>query len=133
VKTVGATASIRGFPTLIRSAIDNILRNAIRHAPNKTTVDVVLRSDGSRLIVIVRDRGSGVPEEHLGSLFEPFTRVAVARERSSGGAGLGLAIARRATELHSGAVSARNHPDGGLEVEIRLPMEPSRETDQRAP
>jgi len=63
-----------------------------------------------------------VPEEHLETLFEPFSRVADARERSTGGAGLGLAIARRAVELHDGTVTARNHSDGGLEVFITLPL-----------
>jgi two-component system sensor histidine kinase CpxA len=129
VKTVGATASIRGFPTLIRSAIDNILRNAIRHAPASTAVDVDLEVNDAWVTVTIRDHGPGVPDEHLESLFEPFTRVADARDRASGGSGLGLAIARRAVELHDGAVSARNHPEAGLEVELRLPrvvgLEPS--------
>jgi len=71
--------------------------------------------------VSIRDHGPGVPEEHLGTLFEPFARVADARERATGGAGLGLAITRRAVEIHGGTVSARNHPDGGLEISIRLP------------
>jgi len=118
-----ADASVTGYPVLLRSAIDNVLRNAIRHAPESTAVDVVLRLDPRWAEISVRDRGPGVGEEHLGSLFEPFTRVADARERSSGGAGLGLAIARRAVELHHGGVSARNHPDGGLEVVLRFPFD----------
>ena len=117
----GVDASVEGYPTLIRSAVDNVLRNAIRHTPASTTVDVDLGVDADWVKITVRDRGPGVPEEHLGSLFAPFTRVAEARERSTGGAGLGLAIARRAVELHDGTVSARNHPEGGLEVELRLP------------
>ncbi len=80
-------------------------------------------------MVKVRDHGPGVPEEHLESLFEPFTRVGEARDRKSGGAGLGLAIARRAVEVHRGTVSARNHPGGGLEVEIRLPTEGASEEE----
>ncbi|MDX2438595.1 MAG: ATP-binding protein, partial [Acidobacteriota bacterium] len=117
----GVDVAVEGYPNLVRSAVDNVLRNAIRHTPASTTVDVDLGVDADWVKITVRDRGPGVPEEHLGSLFAPFTRVAEARERTTGGAGLGLAIARRAVELHDGTVSARNHPDGGLEVELRLP------------
>jgi two-component system sensor histidine kinase CpxA len=127
-----AEAVVRGYPVLLRSAIDNVLRNAIRHAPESTVVDVVLVVDGGSAEISVRDHGPGVPEEHLHSLFEPFTRVAHARERSSGGAGLGLAIARRAVELHQGSVAARNRPDGGLEVVLRLPLAADAAADQRS-
>jgi signal transduction histidine kinase len=71
--------------------------------------------------VCVRDRGPGVPEQHLGDLFQPFFRVEEARDRQRGGAGLGLAIAERTVHLHGGAIVARNRDGGGLEVEIRLP------------
>ena len=127
-----AEAVVRGYPALLRSAIDNVLRNAIRHAPESTVVDVVLVVDGDSAEIAVRDHGPGVPEEHLHSLFEPFTRVAHARERSSGGAGLGLAIARRAVELHQGSVLAWNRPDAGLEVVLRLPLERHAAADQRS-
>jgi signal transduction histidine kinase len=127
-----ADADVWGYPALLRSAIDNVLRNAIRHAPEFTVIDVGLRFDGRWAEISVRDRGPGVGEEHLDSLFEPFTRVADARERSSGGAGLGLAIARRAVELHHGGVSARNHPDGGLEVMLRFPLDESPAADHRS-
>jgi len=113
--------TVEGHPALVRSAVDNVVRNAIRHAPASTTVDVGLCADDDRVTITVRDRGPGVPDEHVESLFEPFTRVADARERASGGAGLGLAIARRAVEVHEGSVCARNHPEGGFEVELRLP------------
>ena len=74
-----------------------------------------------RAEVRIRDHGPGVPDEYLETLFEPFSRVADARERSTGGAGLGLAIARRSVEVHDGTVIAGNHPDGGLEVVVTLP------------
>jgi two-component system sensor histidine kinase CpxA len=71
-------------------------------------------------VVDVRDHGPGVPEEALPRLFDAFYRVETDRDRASGGIGLGLAIARRAIELHKGVVRARNaHP--GLEVELELP------------
>jgi len=125
-------AVVRGYPALLRSAIDNVLRNAIRYAPESTVIDVVLTRHGRSAEIAVRDRGPGVPEEHLHSLFEPFTRVAHARERSSGGAGLGLAIARRAVELHQGSVSASNRPGGGLEVVLRMPLAADAVADQRS-
>ncbi len=113
---------MRGYPALIRSALDNVLRNAVRHTAEETTVEVSIDCGEASAEVRIRDHGPGVPEEHLETLFEPFSRVADARERSTGGAGLGLAIARRAVEVHDGTVTARNHPDGGLEVIITLPL-----------
>ena len=77
---------------------------------------------GSEAVVTVRDRGSGVPNGELERLFEPFHRVSEARERGAGGVGLGLAITERAIRWHGGTVTARNHPEGGLEVTIRLPL-----------
>jgi two-component system sensor histidine kinase CpxA len=113
--------TMRGYPALVRSALDNVLRNAVRHTAGGTTVEVSIDCGEGSAEVNIRDHGPGVPEEHLETLFEPFSRVADARERSTGGAGLGLAIARRAVEVHGGMVTARNHPDGGLEVVITLP------------
>ncbi len=115
---------MEGWPDLVRSALDNVIRNAIRHAPDGTSIDVTMCPEGTDSVVTVRDRGPGVPEDHLESLFEPFTRVAEARDRKTGGSGLGLAIARRAIEVHHGSVGARNHTEGGLEVVIRLPVGP---------
>jgi two-component system sensor histidine kinase CpxA len=111
---------MRGYPALIRSALDNVLRNAVRHTAEETVVEVSIGCGEAGAEITIRDHGPGVPEEHLETLFEPFSRVADARERSTGGAGLGLAIARRAVEVHDGSVTARNHPDGGLEVLIRF-------------
>jgi len=113
---------MRGYPALVRSALDNVLRNAVRHTDEKTAVEVSIdcREEGAE--IAIRDHGPGVPEEHLETLFEPFSRVADARERTTGGAGLGLAIARRAIEVHDGTVTARNQPDGGLEVVLTLPL-----------
>jgi two-component system sensor histidine kinase CpxA len=76
------------------------------------------------VVVTVRDHGPGVAEEHLDAMFEPFYRLADARDRVSGGTGLGLAITRRAIRLHGGTVEAANAEGGGLIVELRLPLEP---------
>jgi len=113
---------MQGHPELIRSALDNVIRNAIRHTPEDTAVEVAASCSGGGGEITVRDHGPGVPEEQLETLFEPFARVADARERTTGGAGLGLAITRRAVEIHGGAVTARSHLEGGLEVLIRLPL-----------
>jgi signal transduction histidine kinase len=99
-----------------------LIRNAVRHTAEATTVDVRIDCHEGVAETTIRDHGPGVPEEHLEDLFEPFSRVTDARERSTGGAGLGLAIARRAVEAHGGTITARNHPDGGLEAEIRIPL-----------
>jgi two-component system sensor histidine kinase CpxA len=111
---------MEGNPELLRRAIENIIRNAIRYSPESTQVDISLSRIPSGFRVSVRDYGEGVPEESLGSIFDPFYRVEKDRGRTSGGVGLGLAIAKRAVELHHGAMSAANvHP--GLQVDIDLP------------
>jgi two-component system sensor histidine kinase CpxA len=115
---------MRGHPSLIRSALDNVLRNAVRHTAEGTAVEVSIDCGEEGAEISVRDHGPGVPDDQLDTLFEPFTRATDARERSTGGAGLGLAIARRAIEVHGGSVSVRNHPYGGLDVAIHLPSAP---------
>lgn len=109
-----------GERELLHRAVENVLRNAIRHAPEGTSVDVRLHRPGDTAAITVRDRGPGVPEDLLGSIFEPFFRVDAHRNRSSGGVGLGLAIASRAIGLHRGRITARN-VSPGLLVTIELP------------
>ena len=110
-----ADVEIQGEPELLRRAVENVIRNAIRYAPAGSAVEVTLAGTSIR----VRDYGPGVPEEDLARIFDPFYRVDSDRNRTSGGVGLGLAIARRAVELHKGAIRAQNaHP--GLLVEISL-------------
>ena len=110
---IKAAAEIQGEPELLRRALENVIRNAIRHAPVGTAVEVTVAGS----VVQVRDYGPGVPEPALERIFDPFYRVENDRNRSSGGAGLGLAIARRAVELHKGTIRARN-ANPGLLVEI---------------
>ncbi|HTS63107.1 MAG TPA: ATP-binding protein, partial [Candidatus Acidoferrales bacterium] len=98
-----------------------VIRNAIRHAPRDTAVEVKLARSNGNAVVEIRDRGPGVPEEALARLFDPFYRVETDRNRISGGIGLGLSIARRAVELHRGHIRARN-AQPGLEVELELPV-----------
>jgi two-component system sensor histidine kinase CpxA len=117
----GGPVWVKGDPELLRRAVENVVRNAMRHAPVESPVEVTASADGGRVRVTVRDYGPGVPDEHLRTIFQPFFRVETDRGRSTGGAGLGLAIAQRAVELHHGSITARNATPGLL-VEIDLPV-----------
>jgi signal transduction histidine kinase len=114
-------ATVEGDPELLRRAGGNVLREALRHSPQQMPVEVSVTRRNGLVKVEVRDHGAGVPEEALPRLFDPFYRVESDRDRSSGGAGLGLSIARRAIELHKGSIRARNSAPG-LEVEMELPL-----------
>jgi signal transduction histidine kinase len=116
----GPSIEIDGDGELLRRAIENVMRNAIRHAPPDSKIEVSLGNGGGRAKVRVRDYGPGVPEDALPRLFDPFYRVDTDRNRGSGGVGLGLSIARRAVELHHGSLRASN-ASPGLLVEIELP------------
>jgi two-component system sensor histidine kinase CpxA len=113
-------ATVEGDPELLRRAVENVIRNAIRYAPRESAVEVSTGRNNGKVLVDVRDRGPGVPEDALPRLFDAFYRVEPDRSRSSGGIGLGLSIARRAIELHKGNIRARNVRPG-LEVEMELP------------
>jgi len=113
--------TVTGDPELLRRAVENVIRNAIRYASPQSAVEVRLTCDNNTARVQVRDYGPGVPEEALARIFEPFYRVGGDRNRESGGVGLGLSIAQRAVELHKGRLQASNaHP--GLRIEIDLPV-----------
>ena len=113
--------NVFGNEGLLRSAIENVLRNAVKYTEEKTTVEVSIVKDGKNAVVTVRDFGNGVPEDELEKLFKPFYRLQTARDRKSGGIGLGLAIAERAVNAHNGEISAENLEDG-LKVKIVLPF-----------
>ncbi len=113
---------VRGKADLLRSAVENVVRNAVRHAPSDSAIEVALCCDERQASITVRDFGAGVPEELLPELFRPFYRVAQARERESGGVGLGLSITDRAIRFHGGKVHAKNASGGGLVVELMLPI-----------
>ncbi len=114
------TAVLTGDSELLHRACDNVLHNAIRHAPSGSSVAVELSTHDHRITISFRDQGPGVPPDSLTEIFKPFYRVESDRGRSSGGIGLGLAIASRAVELHQGRITARN-TNPGLLVEIDLP------------
>jgi two-component system sensor histidine kinase CpxA len=113
--------TLDGDTELLRRAIENVMRNAIRYAPQQSSVEVTLENGAGWAKIRIRDYGPGVPAEALPRLFDPFYRVEQDRDRRSGGVGLGLSIARRAVELHKGHLRASN-ASPGLLVEIDLPV-----------
>jgi signal transduction histidine kinase len=117
---------LSGTPSLLRSAVENVVRNAVRYTPEGTAVKISLRCrrerDAGEVVVAVRDEGAGVPEVALKEIFRPFYRMDDSRTRETGGAGLGLAITERAVRLHGGTVEAANVPGGGFVVELRFPL-----------
>jgi two-component system, OmpR family, sensor histidine kinase CpxA len=119
---------VQADPGLLRSAVENVVRNATRYTAEGTTVEVRLErrpaANGEEIVVRVLDSGPGVPDDALQKIFEPFYRIDDARNRQTGGAGLGLSIADRAVRLHDGQLRASNRQGGGLEVEIRIPATP---------
>jgi len=121
-----ADCTMRGARDLIRSAIENVVRNAVKYTGANTLVVIRLEyTDANRMAALhVLDEGPGVPAADLEHIFEPFYRVEEARERQSGGAGLGLAIARQIVTLHGGSISAANREGGGLAMRISLPAKP---------
>jgi two-component system sensor histidine kinase CpxA len=117
--------TIHGSEEMLRRGIENVVRNAVRYTAEHTQVDISVgrrRAGSGDAIIRIRDRGPGVPEHALSRLFLPFYRVADARDRQTGGTGIGLSITERAVRLHGGTVTAANAPDGGLVVEIVLPV-----------
>jgi two-component system sensor histidine kinase CpxA len=113
---------VSGDPELLRSMFENVIRNAVQHSPAGGPVGITVTPGDDVITIQVRDHGRGVPEEELKLIFEPFYRVDKARDPAEGGAGLGLAIAQRAVDLHGGFIEARNAASGGLIVSIKLPM-----------
>lgn len=118
-----APCKLRLDARLIHRAIENILRNALHYSPTDQNVIVSLTWDESKkhIHIDIKDNGPGVPDDQLKKIFNPFYRVDTAREKKTGGYGLGLAIASRAIQLHHGEIIATNDEQGGLLVRITLP------------
>ena len=111
------TLEICGYPELLHRAIDNVVRNAVRHAPERSQILICAAVDDLKVLIDVEDRGGGVAENLLKTIFDPFVRATHAGE----GYGLGLAITRRAIEAHGGTVVAENLTEGGFRIRLRLP------------
>lgn len=114
---------------------ENIVRNALHYTPNQSVIEISLsrfktaknsarqnKKKGEFCLIEIRDQGTGVDPQALEDIFQPFFRTSEARDRSSGGYGLGLAIAARTVSLHGGQITAANNPDGGLCIKVLLPQ-----------
>lgn len=116
-------ASLFGDPDLLRTMLDNLIRNAIRFSPEHGVVEIRLEHVNDHVIITVRDDGPGIPPERLQTIFDRFAQ-AHDRERKGRGHGLGLAIAQGIAELHRGGVTAANRPEGGCDFTVRIPAAP---------
>jgi two-component system sensor histidine kinase CpxA len=123
--------AVAGYPELMRRALENVLRNAIRYSPSDQLVEIEIRTYSARSAepgsarmaeIRIADHGPGVPEANLSKIFGPFFRVDASRRESTGGFGVGLAIAERSIHLHGGTIRAENRPEGGLLIRIQLPV-----------
>jgi two-component system, OmpR family, sensor kinase len=116
-----ARVAVNGNRDLLRSAVENVLRNAVRYSPLDARVDVTVMRTDSDVLILIRDHGPGVPAGDLERIFEPFYRVAESRDRDSGGEGIGLAITAQVMKAHGGWARANNVQGGGFEVRLNLP------------
>jgi signal transduction histidine kinase len=115
---------ILGDPQLLQVMVENLVRNAIRHSPEGSAVSIEAERDGEEILISVRDEGPGIPAEFLDKVFERGVRVPgpEAEKNGSGGAGLGLAIARNVAQLHRGAIRAANNPERGCTFQVEMPL-----------
>jgi two-component system OmpR family sensor kinase len=118
VEAPGAVV-VHGDPDLLWSAVENVVRNAIRHGGSGGGIRIVLRLDAQWAHLDVLDRGPGIPDADLASIFQPFFR---SNPNNVDGHGLGLAIAQHVMAAHGGSISAANREDGGLRVSLSLPL-----------
>ncbi|GAB3377849.1 histidine kinase sensor domain-containing protein [Spongiibacter taiwanensis] len=102
-------------------ALENIVRNALRYTPAGDTVTVALSASDTHYTISISDRGPGVPEQSLDTIFQPFYRVDASRHADTSGFGLGLALARRQVEAIGGSLVATNLTRGGLQMTVTLP------------
>lgn len=119
---------LKGRPDLLQRAVENVIRNALHHTFEGTTVHIRLQQENLDACISVEDDGPGLPETALGAIFEPFVRF---REGSrNDGYGLGLAITRQTIEAHGGSVQAMNRENGGLRIEMHLPIAKGEDTPE---
>lgn len=124
----GAPLQIRLRPHSMRRALRNIIENAVRYGSDAR---VSYTREHDRVLIWVRDHGPGIPEAELDEVFEPFYRVETSRSRETGGTGLGLSIARSILRSYGGDVTLQNHPEGGLLVQLELPLSQNSDSQDR--
>jgi len=117
--------TVAGDRELLFRALENVVRNAVSYSPQGSVVTLAYRQQDRQAVIEVTDQGPGVPADLLERIFEPFFRVGKARDRASGGYGIGLAITARVAALHGGSVRAHNIPGGGLQIRITVPLRQS--------
>jgi two-component system sensor histidine kinase CpxA len=126
IRFTGSTdVQVSGDPGLLRSVVENVVRNAVFYSGPGGQIEVTLRRDNGAAQLSVRDNGPGVPVESLPLLFKPFYRVDNSRGMATGGMGLGLAIVRNAVLVHGGTIAAENVVPHGLQIVISLPVAPT--------
>ena len=123
--------AVRADRLVLREAVTNVLDNAIKYGPDSSTVTMRVDRVGDEGLLAIADEGPGVPAEHRDRIFNRFFRIDEARSRERGGAGLGLAIAKWAVEIHGGRITVHEARDGGSEFRISLPLAESSPTHQQ--
>jgi len=98
----------------------NLISNAVRYGQD---TKVSLMVDDGEAVIVIQDSGPGIPEERIAAMLEPFSRGETSRNRATGGAGLGLTLARAIADQHGGSLTLSNRPEGGLRAELRMPLE----------
>jgi signal transduction histidine kinase len=116
--TTTAPCTLRARPVALRRCFDNLVENAVRYGGS---AEIALRDHGDEVAVTIDDTGPGIPADRLKDVFRPFVRLEESRNRDSGGAGLGLAIARSVVLAHGGTIILSNRPEGGLRALVQLP------------
>lgn len=125
---VKSTTVVKGDSVWLRQAVENLMRNAVAHAPDSGPIELIVDSEGAIARLRVVDHGPGVPESERELVFDRFARPDSARDRTHGGTGLGLAIVREVVESHDGQVVITETPGGGATAEILLPLDPESDT-----
>jgi signal transduction histidine kinase len=120
VRYHGPTHAVyKGRPLALKRAVNNLVENAVKYATPPT---IELQLEPQAYVLVVRDRGPGIPNDALASVFLPYYRGEKSRNRNTGGVGLGLTVTQAVVQGHGGEVVVKNSPDGGLEARVMLPL-----------
>ncbi|MGB7304947.1 MAG: ATP-binding protein [Burkholderiaceae bacterium] len=135
IAVAGTAGDVRGYPNLLHRAIENLVRNAVKYSDKAGEILVTVERNLAQVRITVRDNGPGIPDNQLETIIEPFVRLPDVRiaddnnkfrpeSHDSNGFGLGLAITKRAMDIHHGKLQLANHPQGGLIATISFPQNP---------